>query len=243
MKLKEEYRLSKSFDLTEYDQYMRQQPLEQRMMLDVIITKCKDHQKIKILEFGAGTGRFTKLILQLFPNIDLTLVEPDKHCCVKLKGITKNSRNITLRQCLAEDFASDTRFDIIVMATAFHHVRFENQALLLKNIRNLLSVDGVFLLGDNFLADYRTLKEREVVLRKSIDKWIRESKDEKERKMALKMKSIVFQEDFGGEYFLCPTLFESSVKKAKLHIKGKVNVTNTDPLDLENYFYLITNRP
>ena len=57
--------------------------------------------------------------------------------------------------------------------------------------------------------------------------------------MALDMEKIVFRKDFGGEYFICPSKFESYIKKAKLKIKKKLNVTNKDLLDLERHLFVI----
>lgn len=241
-KLKEQYQISEHLSLEEYDNYMKDRPLEQRITLDFIIDKAKDNKNLKVIEFGAGTGRFTKQLLRVFPKLDLVLVEPDKNCCLKLNKLKKQYKQIKIVQSTAESYKSKTKYDIIIMATAFHHVPFENKLKFLKSVKNLLKKDGIYLCGDNYIPEYSTMKEREQVLMKCMNKWIREAKkdkDKKELKMAQDMKRIVLRKDYGGEYFLCPSKFESYIKKAKLTTKGKVNVTNTDPYDLENYFYLI----
>lgn len=240
VKLKEEFQLSNNFNLNEYDNYMEKKPLEQRIMLDFIINSVKCNKNIKILEFGAGTSRFTKNILEIFPKIQMTIVEPDKLCCIKLKKLKKKYPQIKIVQSSVENFTSTTSYDIIVIASAFHHIPFKSKLISLNNTRKLLDTNGIFLCGDNFIAEYKTMKEREIILRKSIDKWIKDSKnDKKELKMAINMKKIIFKKDFGGEYFICPSIFESYLNKSNLIIKGKINVTNTDSLDFENYFYLI----
>lgn len=239
MKLKEQYQLSKHINLKEYDNYMKKEPLEQKIILDFIINKYSKNKSLKIIEFGAGTGRFTKLLLNVFPKLEITLIEPDKNCCIKLSELKKKGSKIKIVQSTAEDFKSNSKFDIVIMATAFHHIPFKNKSKFLKLIKKLLNKDGMFLCGDNFISEYKTMKERNKVLKKSIDKWMKEAKDKKELKMVQKMKAIVFEDDYGGEYFICPSKFESYIKNAGLKIKGKINVSNTSPFDFENYFYLI----
>lgn len=239
---KEEFRLSRYINLDEYDKYMKDRPLEQRISLNFILDKIQKNKNLKVIEFGAGTGRFTKLLLNLCPRIDLTLVEPDKNCCLRLKELKRKYKQIKIIQTPAEDYKSKDKFDFIVMATVFHHIPFKNKSKLLKITKNLLKKEGMFLCGDVFLAEYKTAKERTKVLKKSVEKWIQEARksgNRKELKMARKMKEIVFRKDYGGEYFICPSKFELLIKKANLKIKGKINVTNTNPFDMENYFYLI----
>jgi 2-polyprenyl-3-methyl-5-hydroxy-6-metoxy-1,4-benzoquinol methylase len=241
-KLKEKFQLSENFKLEEYDQYMKKNPLEQILMKNIILDKLKYKKNLKIIEFGAGMGRFTKLLLKNSPKINIVLVEPDKNCCLKLNQIRKKYKQIKIIQSLAENYTSKEKYDVIVMATAFHHIPFKEKINFLGIVKNLMKEDSIFLCSDNFLAEYKTMKEREIVLKKSIDKWIKDAKkdkDDKELKMALEMKNLVFRKDFGGEYFICPSKFENYLKKVKLKMKKKVNVTNTDPLDLENYLFVV----
>src|SRR3989344_139892 len=189
--LKDEFQISKHFNLCEYDSYMKQKPLDQRIMLDFIIDLSKSNKNIKIIEFGAGTGRFTKFLLEILPKANITLVEPDKLCCVRLEKLKRKYHQIKIIQSSVETFTSAKLYDVVVMAAAFHHIRFEAKSIALKNINALLGEKGIFLCGDIFLAKYSTLAERKRVLRKSIDKWVKEAKnDKKELKMALATKKI-----------------------------------------------------
>ncbi|MCF8069705.1 MAG: class I SAM-dependent methyltransferase [Desulfobacterales bacterium] len=242
VKLQDEFQISEHYSLKEYDDYMETKPLDQRIALDFIIDRFQKTPDLKVAEIAGGTGRFTKNLLHIFPKLKLTIIEPDKNCCLWLKKIKKKYNQIKIIQSYAENFRSRTKFDILVMTTAFHHIPFKTKDIFLKNMQNLLKKNGMFLLGDEFIAEYKTMKERTQILRKSYDIWIKtakRAKDEKELKMALDMEKVVFRKDFGGEFFICPSKFESYIKKSGFKIKGKINVTNTDPLDFENYFYLL----
>ena len=242
MKFKEEYKISKNFSVKEYDNYMKNKPLEQIMILKIISENFKDKDNFKLIEFGAGTGRFTKLLVKKFPKLNVTVVEPDKNCCLKLQKLADKHKNLKVIQLTAEKFPKNERFDIVVMATAFHHVGFDKKLRFLKIVKNILDKNGIFVLADNFIAEYKSMKERNYVLRKSMNRWIKSAiveKDAEELRMAKKMKKLVFGKDFGGEYFICNSKFEELVKKSGLKIRKKINTTNTDPLDIEIYLYLI----
>ncbi|MBS3084034.1 class I SAM-dependent methyltransferase [Candidatus Pacearchaeota archaeon] len=242
MNFKEEYRMSKNFSLKEYDSYMKKKPLEQLMILKMLYESFKNQNNVRLVEFGAGTGRFTKLLIKRFPNFRITVVEPDKNCCLKLQKLADKYKNMKVVQLTAENFPKNKKFDIVAMTTAFHHISFDKKLKFIRIVKSILNKKGIFVLADNFIAEYKSMKERNDVLKKSMNKWIRDAiveKDTEELKMAKKMKSLVFGKDFGGEYFICNSKFEKLIKESGLKIKEKINTTNTDPLDMEIYLYLI----
>jgi len=240
--LKDTFQISEHYSLEEYDDYMEYKPLEQRIIVDFIADEFQENSALKIVEFAAGTGRFTKFLLSVLPDLNITLVEPDKNCCLWLNKIKKKYKQIKIVQSYAENFTSKTKFDVMVMTTAFHHIPFRNKDKFFKKVKILLKKGGMFFLSDEFIDEYKTMEERRKVLRKSTDLWLRQAqrdKDEKELKMAIDMEKVMFRKDYGGEYFICPSKFESYVKKAGLKIKGKVNATNEVPFVTECYFYLL----
>lgn len=241
--LRDEFQISKTIGLKEYDQFMDQNPTEQEYMTVAINRIYKDKKNLKILEIGPGTGRFTKKIIKYFPEANLQLIEPDKECIIELEKLFSKNANVNIIQSLAEEMAIDNNFDIICMATSFHHIHYKYKEIALWKIFNSLSADGFFVLSDNFIADYSDEQERIKVLIEYHDKWIDDcvKKSDKEgEEMARKMKELVLKED-GGEYFLSPEKFEGLVKNSSLRIVGKVNVTNYAlKEDGNKYFYLMS---
>ncbi len=241
--LRDEFQISKTIGLKEYDQFMDKNPTEQEYMIVAINNAYKDKKNLKILEIGPGTGRFTKKIIKYFPEANLQLIEPDKECIIELKKLFSKNTNVNIIQSLAEEMVIDNNFDIVCMATSFHHIHYKYKEIVLKKIFNLLSEGGFFVLSDNFIADYSEEKERIKVLTEYHDKWIDDcvKKGDKEgEEMARKMKELVLKED-GGEHFLSPEKFEVLVRNSNLRIVGKVNVTNyVLKEDGNKYFYLMS---
>ena len=241
--LKEEFQISKTIGLEEYDQFMEQNPIEQKHMIKAIIKIYKNKKNLKILEIGSGTGRFTKKIIKYFPEISLQLIEPDKECIIGLKKLFSKNKNVKIIQSSAEKAVIAENFDIIFMATSFHHIPYKYKKKVLQKIFNSLSTDGFFVLSDNFIADYSNEQEKKKVLTKYHDKWISDcvkKNDKKGETMARKMKELVSNKD-GGEYFISPEKFEILIKTSGLKIVDKINVTNyTLKEDGNKYFYLMS---
>ena len=240
--LKDEFQISKTIGLKEYDQFMDQNPTEQEYMIVAINKIHKDRKKLKILEIGAGTGRFTKKMIKYFPECSFQLIEPDKECILELRKMLSNE-DVRIIQIPVEEADFDIKFDIICMATAFHHIHYKHKESILKKIFSWFSDNGFFVLSDNFIADYSNEQERIKVLIEYHDKWISDcvkNADKEGEAMARKMKVLVLKEN-GGEYFLSPEKFEMLIENCGLRIIGKVNVTNyTLKEDGNKYFYLMS---
>ena len=146
----------------------------------------------------------TKLIIKKFPKFDITVVEPDKNCCLKLQKLADKHKNLKVIQLTAEDFPKNKKFDIVVMATAFHHVGFDKKLRFLKIVKNILDKNGIFVLADNFIAEYKSMKERNYVLRKSMNRWIKSAiveKDAEEFKVCADAKAAAYGVDWDSLMF------------------------------------------
>ena len=54
--LKDEFQISKTIGIKEYDQFMDQNPTEQEYMIVAINKIYRDKKNLKVLEIGAGTA-------------------------------------------------------------------------------------------------------------------------------------------------------------------------------------------
>lgn len=78
----------------------------------------------KILEVGAGTGQATDLFLSHGHRLDLIEVSDKQVAFLKKKY--SQCANIRVYQEYFEDYSTDTEYDLIYSATAFHWIKCEN---------------------------------------------------------------------------------------------------------------------
>ena len=168
-------------------------------MADRMIAICKTHNSqnnnddtIRALEFGGGTGLFTKRLLSL-KNIDLTTVEIDWACYVtllenmmKIPGMGKSNLNKSYSAKLQDTFESEElkavvhcinedcrtynppgKFNFIFSSFADHHIKTYDKLQYFKNIKNNLVPGGIVIIGDEILPSYdeNNPDEREIALR------------------------------------------------------------------------------
>ena len=117
----------------------------------------------QLLEIGAGTGKFTEGILQLYPDLaNITLIEPNKNrlelARKKLTALRPTNR-ITFLPKKLETLDQPRKFDIIVcmhtmreaLATLALTNRTDSMNWLRQNIEHIygiLTSNGTFLWGD-----------------------------------------------------------------------------------------------
>ena len=117
----------------------------------------------KLLDLGAGTGRFSKQILARFPDAHLTMVDFSDHMLAETsRGMVEYNGRFTPHTA---DIFSDSldfepaSFDCIVSTFAIHHGRSADlYATLYQNIYRWLKPNGCFLCCDHIAGgnDYLT---------------------------------------------------------------------------------------
>jgi SAM-dependent methyltransferase len=112
---------------------------------------------MQVLDLGSGTGFSAKSFFNFFPSTDLTLVEPDPAMLSIAKTHFENLPSSTLIGQRAEDFQIDTRFDLVLVGSAWH---WFNRALLVKNFE-AAQVDAIFIFEYQFpkAKDHAALNE------------------------------------------------------------------------------------
>jgi len=117
----------------------------------------------KLLDLGAGTGRFSKQVLAQFSDVYLTMVDFSDHMLAETSsGMAEFNGRFTTKTA---DIFSDsldfepTSFDCIVSTFAIHHGRSADvYANLYQKIYRWLKPDGCFLCCDHVAGgnDYLT---------------------------------------------------------------------------------------
>ncbi|MGA0559771.1 methyltransferase domain-containing protein [Larkinella sp. VNQ87] len=133
----------------------------------------------RVLEMGAGTGIFTKRLLNT-ENINIVAIEIDWACyhlllenMSSINGSSDRAPKITANGKLKNTFKYETinsvvecynldgrtfdprgKFKFVFSSFADHHINKQDKRKYFKNVRENLEEGGVFIVGDEFLPSY-----------------------------------------------------------------------------------------
>lgn len=98
-----------------------------------------------ILDLGAGTGLFSDLVLQKYPQAKITLVDISDKMLDIAKERFNNNSNI---QILCQDFTNleaENKYDAVISSLAIHHLVDDDKIKLYNNIYKMLKKGGLFI--------------------------------------------------------------------------------------------------
>lgn len=132
-------------------------------------------KKIRVLEFGCGSGRFATLLNQNFPGqfdyvwIDLS-DELLSYASVANPNLTFFQWDITK---LIKNFEQES-FDLIVWTSSFQHIpTTKERSYLMKSFYRLLNYDGMLLMTNRSLSDWFVKKNWKPVMKARLKSWLK----------------------------------------------------------------------
>lgn len=99
-------------------------------------------KKLKLLDFGCGTGSSVKYIRKYLPNIAIWGVDVSAESIKVARKTNKNLKNVTFAAFDGKTIPFNEKFDIIFIANVFHHIRRDMHEKVIKNIYTKLSKSG-----------------------------------------------------------------------------------------------------
>ena len=151
---------------------------EEKTILGVITPLFENNDKVRVLEFGCGSGRFATLLNQNFPGkFDYVGIDLSDEL---LSYAGKENPNLTFFQWditkLVKNFEQES-FDLIVWTSSFQHIPTKKErSFLMKNFYRLLNYDGILLMTNRSLSDWLIKKHRKIVMKAKILSWLRLNK-------------------------------------------------------------------
>lgn len=124
-------------------------------------------REFRVLDLGCGPGRITKSIadeLVLFAHANdilLSVVGLDiSEGFISFARANKSGQVISYVHAdfLAHSFKE--KYDVILMQGLFHHVPLDDRKRWVKKCRDILSDDGIVIIGDEFVPDYFSNEDR-----------------------------------------------------------------------------------
>jgi tRNA (cmo5U34)-methyltransferase len=107
-----------------------------------------------VLDLGAGTGRFTYLVAQRYPNAEFTLYDISDKMLAEARKRFSGSRikvNYVVRDYSRE--AIKGRFDLVISALSIHHVPHAAKEDLFRRVFACIADKGMFINADQVMGD------------------------------------------------------------------------------------------
>ncbi len=119
--------------------------------LPLCIMEFKDETP-KILDIGSGTGLFSSIVLQKYPNAEFTLIDLSEKMLEVAKERFAGNRNF---KYIVADYTKhnfEEKYDIIISALSIHHLSADDKESLYKNCYEILNNNGIFVNVDQVLS-------------------------------------------------------------------------------------------
>jgi len=138
--------------------------------LDLITSVGK--KSFKVLDLGAGTGLFSALVAQHYPEATFTLYDISSGMLQEAK--TRFTDQALTAEYVAIDYATQAitgHYDLIISALSIHHLTGEEKATLFKKVYVHLHDNGLFINADQVLGETATIEQQ------YRDIWLRQVKE------------------------------------------------------------------
>jgi len=151
---------------------------EEKLILDAINPLFKNNNKVRVLEFGCGSGRFATLLNNNFPGkFEYVWIDLSNEL---LSYASKENPNLTFFQWditkLVKNFEQES-FDLIVWTSSFQHIPTNKErSFLMKNFYRLLDYDWMLLMTNWSLSKWFFKKNRKAVLKARFLSWLKFNK-------------------------------------------------------------------
>ena len=109
--------------------------------------KSLTHAKT-VLDIGAGTGLFSKFIIDSNPHLNFTLIDVSAQMLDIARERFEGENNF---EFIELDFSKEPlpgKYDLVISALAIHHLEDIDKAKLYKNIFDVLNDGGLFINAD-----------------------------------------------------------------------------------------------
>ena len=118
----------------------------------------------RILDLCAATGWTAKAVAQAIPVEYAALVDTDARALEIARANLVPSCAVECWVQDAVDITPPSRFDLICMNSAYHHIEPSRKVDFLRNAHGLLDLDGEILMGEHFLPSYPASEYRRSVI-------------------------------------------------------------------------------
>jgi SAM-dependent methyltransferase len=236
--------MSRYIDIDEYHAVERTHAFYEDM-LAYIINDLKSMEtqgeKIRVLEWGAGTGLVTEELAKL-PHLDVTALEYDSECYEFLcKHIDDNSITCVHGDILT--YYEENKFDVVLSVFAHDHVHYEKATGQVANIRRNLRDGGRYIMGGEILPKYETPEERAQSLISYHSIIVEQALAEQHFRLAqLEIDALESGVKMIGDFKRHEALFENEMESGGFSLNTKKKMGPLDKSDVGGVYVYIYDR-
>lgn len=115
---------------------------------------------LKILDLGAGTGLFSSLVSQRYPDAEFTLYDLSTAMLEEAKTRFETG-NVKVNYVSKDYYAEpiDGEYDLIISALSIHHLTDNEKEALFRKIYASLKPNGLFINADQVLGESNNIEQ------------------------------------------------------------------------------------
>lgn len=115
---------------------------------------------LKILDLGAGTGLFSSLVSQRYPDAEFTLYDLSTAMLEEAKTRFETG-NVKVNYVSKDYYAEpiDGEYDLIISALSIHHLTDNEKEELFRKIYASLKPNGLFINADQVLGESNNIEQ------------------------------------------------------------------------------------
>lgn len=122
-----------------------------------IIDIVKQKEQIESwLDVGCGTGMFERMILEDYPDVKITAIDPSEQMLMEAKRLVSEEK-VTYVCQTSESIDFSEEFDVVTAVQVHHYLQEEERELATKNIYRALKKDGIYLTFENVVPEDKAL--------------------------------------------------------------------------------------
>jgi len=118
----------------------------------VSLLKYYKENFVNIIDLGAGTGLLTKVIFEMYPNANFTLIDISENMLKIAKERFNGMDNFKFLDCNYVEDIPINDCDLICSALSIHHLEHDEKQKLYQNVYSKLIENGCFINLDIFIA-------------------------------------------------------------------------------------------
>mgnify|MGYP001559675681 CR=1 FL=1 len=127
-----------------YDRFRKEESIFHAKKMEKIFFWVEKKGKMKVLEIGAGTGTYTKLLGEHFKDITATDLRKEMIDILKSKKI---KAKVAVADCLELPY-KNASFDLVVGISLLHHIARNDREKFFREINRVLKKNGTLVLSD-----------------------------------------------------------------------------------------------